>query len=402
MADNLCGPSAPTKGLVGHLNGDRTLQQDRVVNAPGVASGTVFRSTENPANVAAGDAAFAAFTATQPQPQALATHHSQAMRENRHVLPDGRVVRINQDGRTFRETHPALLGMGLPGLTVREGFDGPAQANTSWVQDFERMQLDQRARPAALGNPAVFPHQVNAPYLPSVNGVSSSPNFGYMNHGGQMMMSTNVGPLGPSHIGPVNAPGFQVTQQAGASSQTFGHYPQAVALAANTEEALNAAFALYDNDFQEEMDQWVAQHGPEDREDHDAIMEVLADDLDERRRSGDPRVLAQNAADNRAKAKALEDHELRKHATRILAVMADGNDKFKNSSFNDLMRRIVNREVVVEGNEIIDVTTGEPADITAREPNDQPLTTEVSSFEDGQGKGKGKEKEAAPAQQQNE
>jgi hypothetical protein len=41
MADNLCGPSAPTKGLVGHLNGERALQQDRVVNAPAVASGSV-------------------------------------------------------------------------------------------------------------------------------------------------------------------------------------------------------------------------------------------------------------------------------------------------------------------------------------------------------------------------
>lgn len=37
MADNLCGPSTPTKGLVNHLNGDRNLQQDRVVNTPVVA-----------------------------------------------------------------------------------------------------------------------------------------------------------------------------------------------------------------------------------------------------------------------------------------------------------------------------------------------------------------------------
>ena len=41
MADNLCGPSAPTKGLVRHLNSDRNLQQDRVVNTPAVGSSSV-------------------------------------------------------------------------------------------------------------------------------------------------------------------------------------------------------------------------------------------------------------------------------------------------------------------------------------------------------------------------
>lgn len=39
MADNLCGPSAPTKGLVGHLDRDRTLQQDRVAGSPASAAG---------------------------------------------------------------------------------------------------------------------------------------------------------------------------------------------------------------------------------------------------------------------------------------------------------------------------------------------------------------------------
>lgn len=38
MSDNLCGPSTPTKGLVTHLNGDRSLQQDRILNAPTAAT----------------------------------------------------------------------------------------------------------------------------------------------------------------------------------------------------------------------------------------------------------------------------------------------------------------------------------------------------------------------------
>jgi hypothetical protein len=39
MSDNLCGPSAPTKGLLGHLDRDRTLQQDRVAGSPASAAG---------------------------------------------------------------------------------------------------------------------------------------------------------------------------------------------------------------------------------------------------------------------------------------------------------------------------------------------------------------------------
>lgn len=39
MSDNLCGPSAPTKGLVGHLDRDRSLQQDRVTGSPASAAG---------------------------------------------------------------------------------------------------------------------------------------------------------------------------------------------------------------------------------------------------------------------------------------------------------------------------------------------------------------------------
>ncbi|ROV91063.1 hypothetical protein VMCG_09569 [Cytospora schulzeri] len=377
MADNLCGPSAPTKGLVGHLNGDRTLQQDRVVNAPAVAGGSTFRSTtEAQANVAAGDAAFAAFTAGSTGPQAHMPRPLQDM-QGRRTFPDGRTVHITPDGRTIRDPHPGLVRMAPSAPGFHGGFDGPVQSNTSWVQDFERMQLAQGVRTgpqaaAASGTQANLPPQLYSPHQQSVNGLASAPNYTYMGQGGQMMMATNVGPLGPSRLIPVNIPGSYANQQAGPSTERFDHYPQTVALAANTEEALDAAFAAYDNDFRSEMDQWVAQHGPEPTADQDDILEQLADDLDDRRNARDPSVLAQNDPDNRARLKAQEDQELCKYANEVLHIMEEGNDKFKNSSFTDLMRRIVNREVVVQGNELIDVATGEPTDPTARDNEDQP------------------------------
>ncbi|KAK7747315.1 hypothetical protein SLS53_001568 [Cytospora paraplurivora] len=343
MADNLCGPSAPTKGLVNHLNGDRNLQQDRVVNSPVVAgSSSTFRSnTETPANMAAGDAAFAAFTATSTQPQVPTTNAH-------HMLPHG----------------PAIHG----------GFNGAPQANTSWVRDFERMQLESGGYAAPVINPAGPLHQTTATQLSQMTQATSAPTLAHMGSGGgQMMMAPNVGPLGPSGLIPGSLPGFQHNQPAGTPIDQFNQYPRSVVLAANTEEALEAAFAAYDNDFSAEMDQWVAQHGPTEDDHHEAAMKELADDLDARRESGDPRVLTQKDPENRAAIKAQEDHELRKYASEILVTMAEGNDKFKKSSFNDLMRRIVNREVVIEGNEIVDVATGEPADLIARNLTDEPL-----------------------------
>lgn len=390
--------------------------------------------------MAAGDAAFAAFTATSAGPQAHAPRPLQDV-QGRLSYPDGRSVRITPDGRTIREPHPGLVGVVPSAPAFHGGFNGPVQSNTSWVQDFERMQLAQGVqaggpRAAAIGNHAALPPQLNSTHQPMFNGVSSAPNYAYMGHGGQIMTANNVGPLGPLHLMPVGIPGAQATQQAGPSTERFDHYPQAATLAANTEEALDAAFAAYDEDFRSEMDQWVAQHGPKTTVDPDEVMKQMADDLDDRRKARDPSVLTQNDPENRAKLKAQEDQELCKYANEVLNIMEEGNDKFKNSSFTDLMRRIVNREVVVQGNELIDVATGEPTDPTARDNEDQPrvmvpptpttiippseeeIATKQMAREDAQrkeaeepetlkpekamDKAKAKENDDVPAQQQNE
>lgn len=194
------------------------------------------------------------------------------------------------------------------------------------------------------------------------------PGFGQAGvaaQGGQLLsrdrsvQQDNVSPHGYSTTG---------TAQIGPNGLPFSHYPQNLALAANTEEALGAAFAAYDQEFEQEMDQWVAAHGPEDREDHEAVMTEHAEKLDAKRREGDPKVLSQLEPRNRFNLKRREDMELQSYAARILNTMVSSdNEKFSGSSFTDLMRRIVNREVVVEGDDLIDVATGNPTDLTPRD-----------------------------------
>lgn len=277
--------------------------------------------------------------------------------------------------------------------------------NTSWVNDFRRAQeedsLRQQMETMRL-NPG------NMYTAPMHAGPITTPGYGpqssYYPPNGQHMMQGNIAsPYGAPHMMPAHTPGLvpgfgqagltaqggqflsrlQPTQQdnvaphgyaASSTAQTssdglpFSHYPQNLALAANTEEALGAAFAAYDQDFEQEMDQWVAAHGPEDREDHEAIMTEHADKLDAKREQRDPKVLSQLEPRNRFNLKRREDMELQSYAARILTTMVSSdNEKFHGSSFTDLMRRIVNREVVVEGDDLIDVATGNPTDLTPQD-----------------------------------
>lgn len=233
-------------------------------------------------------------------------------------------------------------------------------------------------------------------------GFASHSGYHYPN--GQPMMQGNVAtPYAPSHMMPAHAPpgllpglgqvglaaqggqhlfrdlpaqdqvtphGYSASGTTGttANGLPFSHYPQNLALAANTEEALGAAFAAYDQEFEKEMDQWVAAHGPEDREDHEAVMTEHAEKLDSKRRDNDPGVMSQLDPKTRFNLKRREDMELQSYAARILNTMVTSdNEKFRGSSFTDLMRRIVNREVVVEGDDLIDVATGNPTDLTPRD-----------------------------------
>jgi hypothetical protein len=135
-------------------------------------------------------------------------------------------------------------------------------------------------------------------------------------------------------------------------------------------EAFNRAFGEYDdtnfetelagwtetqqlanNEFAEAQDRWMAEHGPRPEAAADvkpptaAEMEVINADLE-------------NLAQEQDKRRS--DDELARAAVDIVNSVADNtSDKFKNSRFFELMRRIGNREVVVEGDSFVNAATGE-------------------------------------------
>ncbi|KAI3395229.1 hypothetical protein diail_1655 [Diaporthe ilicicola] len=439
MSDNLCGPSAPTKGLVGHLDRDRTLQQDRVAGSPASAAGS-FRSTpQETTSTASADAAFANFTSATPQPNGAA---SQMATQGRVAQPVDRNpnhnpflwmqyrtsyrgrVDIPLDTGPDKFDHENHVNQPIParrgGIEHHRPSAALEAAQTSWANEFKRKteenmlryEMDSMRLPTRSALP--MPHEGVGPYGPiplhmlpiRAPGDGSfgygQPSFaqqgGYYYPPGSQVPVGNVTPH-PSYMMPTNAPpwfgptgpavqggrhlarrqpaeqdivaphGYSAsgTSQTGPNGVPFSHYPQHVALAANTEEALSAAFAAYDQDFEGEMDQWVADHGPEDRHDHEAIMTKHANEVDDARKKKDPKVLSQLHPKNRYLLKKREDHELQVYAAQIISTMArSDNAKFAGSSFADLMRRIVNREVVIEGDDLIDVATGKPTDTTPR------------------------------------
>lgn len=167
----------------------------------------------------------------------------------------------------------------------------------------------------------------------------------------------------PMYGGPTNGlfgfqnPGMNTVTQPQAQTAM----PQDSAAAIDV-EAFNRAFGEYDdanfeseladwtekqklanNEFVEAQDKWMAEHGPrvptaEEMAAIDANLETLAQEQDKRR----------------------SDDELAAAAVEIVNSVADNtSEKFKNSRFFELMRRIGNREVVVEGDGFVNATTGE-------------------------------------------
>jgi hypothetical protein len=135
------------------------------------------------------------------------------------------------------------------------------------------------------------------------------------------------------------------------------------------DEAFNRAFDEYDDVFQDDVtdwedeqklantefieaqDQWMAEHGPraeskrvvtpptaEEMKVIDANLEKLAQEQDKKR----------------------QDDQLARAAGDVVnAVIDNTSDKFKNSRFFELMRRIRDREVVIQDDNFVDATTGE-------------------------------------------
>ncbi|OIW24389.1 hypothetical protein CONLIGDRAFT_96095 [Coniochaeta ligniaria NRRL 30616] len=365
MADDMCGPSNGAKNFLSHADRDRSLHQDRVTGAPNGGN----QSFRNQLPTTNGDAAFQSFLSAPGGPQAGSPMPG--------MVDDFRNLHLGQQGnRTMdvvTQARAANAGMSVEQYnSFLQGMGGqPGVAHSSTAAPFHQ-----------TGGPLVNPQTVMAPPVARVANLTGSAarwaaNADFLPATGNFMrsgfpithsMSPPIMQQG-SFFAATNALGFD--QAAPTNVQGAQANP---ALAA----AFDSEFAQYDDgEFQHELDNWMAEHGQtaeraqqqrpaeptmEEWAEIEANMERIADAADaayiaERDAALQPAEDQEAAREEDNKPEIQQ--ELIRAATNILTSVANNaSEKFKNSNFLELMRRIRDEEVTVVDNTLVDAETG--------------------------------------------
>ncbi|GAM38838.1 hypothetical protein TCE0_034f09897 [Talaromyces pinophilus] len=311
MADALCGPSNALQNFQKHTAVDRTLQQDRIVNRH--PSTQNFRSQHH--NAAVLDPEFEAF-------------------ENNFV------------GNAPPQLMPSGPAFAAP--VHSQPLHGFAPAEGDWASDFQKLQVsgpsaniqqgrgmpNQAFRPAAMNGwqNEFMQHQQPQPQQ------NSQPQFrqGPMTSFQPSFMPSYQGMNGMVAPAPVDQ---ALMQTASTAPATFD------------ESAFEAAFNQAQADMHEQEIALSEQHQiPEEDLQSKAVEPTLEAEPAEKIRIGSD--LIGTTEETNAQDHKEDSDELARTAGHLLDSLShDTSQKFKESSFLALMRRIRDREVHIEGDE---------------------------------------------------
>lgn len=327
--------------------------------------------------------------------------------------------------QTFRSNTP--FGQG-----AETGFSNFQQASTAPADMAINPML-----PVAADRGFIPPPAAHAPHMPvgfapspSPMGMGKAPEQGWVNEFSTMNLGPHVThaqqPRTTAHPTPAsvaNSPWgagmglhsqprpFFMAAQPPAFSSMMGNVPAASQFTAAAGpslapqldvEAFNQAFGDYDDmlfqqdiaawkqkqqdqndqEFKEAEADWMAKHGPSaDNKIQGDLRQHLADELQQQTAQEEAREEEKPKENPEVLKKRREDEQLAKAATDIVNSVSDNSsEKFKNSQFLELMRRIANREVVVggEGN-FVDAETGEGVVTTQKENQGQGTPAETTA-----------------------
>lgn len=270
---------------------------------------------------------------------------------NNHIEPVMGVPHIGELGHDrlvgapnpMIASRPSAPGASVPGFAVQPpppfavaspvnpaAATHQAVAARDWVNQFSTMQLGNANTQTSA--PTMVSPQHRAPAF-------SSPQFGGAGAFAPMYLPFQHGPS------QLMTPGAMYGNQATAMQHTESNLDI---------EAFNKAFGDYDEaEFKDELANWAKDK--EEVEEEQTAQQGLQQD-------------APHAAEEVAEApqerentrRIRDDEELAQAALSILnSVSGNDSEKFKNSNFLELMRRIGNREVVVDGSNLVNAETGE-------------------------------------------
>ncbi len=129
--------------------------------------------------------------------------------------------------------------------------------------------------------------------------------------------------------------------------------PHVATGAAHSHDAVSSA-----SDFQAEMDKWMAENHPR-VETKDYYMDDVTDTMKSIALEQEAKEALAEENKSAEDGKAQNDHELKRAAASILDSVADNtSQKFQQSSFLALMKRIAEEKVVLKGEDLVEAATG--------------------------------------------
>ncbi|KAI7237613.1 hypothetical protein KC330_g3047 [Hortaea werneckii] len=370
MSDALCGPSNPLQQFKAQTSLDRTLQQDRLRSHASPAHPQGFRSHDPNAGLL--DPEFEAFQAGHPPPPD-AFHHGPPQ---------------------------AFAGRGGGGMHMGMGPAAP-----DWAADFQRMNLSSPPPPPAQQQHQPMPQgsgwaqsfqQHIAQSAPRAQSTASPSPLAFQQrarygagYGGMGFQSQ----FAPQHQQPMFGAGMQ--QGKGKEAVTDEIFDDA---------AFERAFEQARDDMVDESQVGLEglQHSTEYRQDTSGeLVDQIQREREIQEQSQemrpelskglqDPAIQEANALEDLAQQpeqmeeekqenKGQDDDALAATAEELLSkVEHNKTDKFKNSHFLGLMRKLRDREVKVEGDQMVETTVSQPS-VTTSTSSSQPIAITRSS-----------------------
>ncbi|KAK5064412.1 hypothetical protein LTR84_000245 [Exophiala bonariae] len=329
MADALCGPSNPLQNLQKHTQVDRTLQQDRLVGAR-----QQFNQSFRTADPRAGslDADFHAFENGIPN-----QFQFQQPPEFANAFPTFRPTNqpnLNMNGWASEFQKLSMHEQPVPAQQFRQEAPLVRSMAGEWHTEFMR-QRSSASTPISQGKQAVQQPQMNNFQMasPMSMGGLSQPTYGQFN-------GMYQGAAFQQHYQPPMATMEQQPQQTNAAM----------------EAAFADAFSQLEKLDQEEKLKVTAAETPALQQQEDLIVPVESSKI------GADSIQYREWKDRSVDQDTRDADELARTAGQLLtSVQHDTSDKFQNSNFLELMRRIRDREVEVQNNDLMNVSTGEAA-----------------------------------------
>lgn len=304
MAETLCGPSNPLQSFQKHASVDRTLERDRLISRQSPAQG--FR-TPNP-NVGILDAEFEAFVAGEPVTEPF--YHQEEW-QNHHLYP-------------------------APTLS-------PQQTSPDWALDFQNLHVgESRATPLP---PARFREAA-----PLQRGSGGSWQQDFLERNQSRNFHPQHSRLNQGSMGfamPASNLGISSTGYASLSAQ---QQPEIQSKGMFNEEAFEKAFNAAHLEFQDQQINTPQQDTLKESQ-PTTLSNAVEDKI--HYRIGSDRILDDDL--NRPeRSDAQEADELARTAGHLLEnVKHDQSVKFQGSNFLSLMRQLRDKEVKVEGTNIV-------------------------------------------------